>query len=161
MPDVGVQDPALEFFYFGFYRALRRFRTMAIAGWCVVAAGSAGCALRWETVWRGDLITGALCALLAAAGILLVQQSVSELSAYVRIPFPRPSGTTGVEGERAVIGELERLLEDVESGGWREAVWALAELRTLGARYGLPGPDGTPFQSGDQQTGSFHNEDSR
>jgi hypothetical protein len=145
MPDAGVQDPALEFFYFGFYRALRRFRAATIAGWCVAAAGIAVCALRWDAVWRGDLATAGLCGLLIVAGVLLVQQSVTELSLYVRIPFPRPSEPE--PGAGGAIGELALLLADVDGGGWQEAVRALAEVRTLGARYSLPAPDSLPPRS--------------
>jgi hypothetical protein len=144
MPDMPVRDPALEYFYFGFYRALRRFRAATVAGWCVAGAGFAALALRWEPVWSGDLTGGILCGLLIVAGISLVQQGVTELSYYVQIPFPHPPATDGAEGNSRAVAELAGVMEDVEEGGWQDAVRALTSLRAFGEQYGLAEPDGTP-----------------
>ena len=145
MPDVPARDPALEFYYFGFYRTLRRFRITTVSGWCVAAAGVAAIALRWEPVWSGDLAGGLLCALLIAAGILLVQQGVSELSWYTRVPFPLPpGGDDGGEGIRDAVPELSDIMKSVEAGGWQDALQAIAALREVGERYQLPQPDGSP-----------------
>jgi hypothetical protein len=144
MPELPVRDPALEYFYFGFYRALRRFREATVAGWCIAGAGVALFALRWEPVWSGDLAGGLLCALLIVAGILLVQQSVAGLTCYAHIPFPLPSAVDDDEGSSRAVAELAGVVKDVEEGGWQDAMHALAVLRSIGERYGLPEPDGTP-----------------
>jgi len=143
MPDPPARDPALEYFYFGFFRALRRFRAVTVAGWCVAGAGFAAVALRWDPVWSGDLAGGVLCGLLVVAGILLVQQGVSELSWYTRIPFPRPpaEGDDGGKPEGA-LAELSDIMDGVDDGGWQDAVQALAALRRVGEHYDLPEPDG-------------------
>ncbi len=148
MPDLPAPDPALEFYYFGFYRALRRFRATTVAGWCITAAGVAAVALRWEPVWSGDLAGGLLSALLVAAGILLVQQGVGELSSYTHIRFPPMSA--GNEEERntqSAVSELSTIMEGVEEGGWQDALQALGTLRGVGERYHLPQPDGSPAVS--------------
>jgi hypothetical protein len=144
MPDMPVRDPALEYFYFGFYRALRRFRAATLLGWCVAGAGIAALALRWDPVWSGDLVGGILCGLLIVAGISLVQQSVTELSYYAQIPFPHPPATDGDEGISLAVAELAGIMEDVEEGGWQDAIRALTALRAVGEQHGLPEPDGTP-----------------
>lgn len=145
MPDVPARDPALEFYYFGFYRALRRFRVTTVAGWCVATAGVAAIVLRWEPVWSGDLAGGLLCALLVAAGVLLVQQGVSELTWYTHIPFPvtTPGNDEEVHMQGAVA-ELSGIMEGVKEGGWQDALQALAALRGVAERYHLPQPDGNP-----------------
>lgn len=154
MPDSPPRDPALEYFYFGFFRALRRFRAVTVAGWCVAGAGFAAVALRWEPVWSGDLAGGLLCGLLVVAGIALVQQGVSELSWYTRVPFPRPpavgEGGGGLEG---ALADLSEIMDSVDEGGWQDAVQALAALRRVGEQYDLPEPDGRPRKpSGAGQT---------
>ncbi len=144
MPDVPARDPALEYFYFGFYRALRRFRTTTLAGWCITGAGVAAIAFRWDPVWRGDLAGGLLCGLLVVAGIFLVQQGVSELSGYTKIPFPHPpAGGEESEWLPGAVAEISVVMEKVEEGGWQEALQALSALRGIGERYSLPEPDGS------------------
>ncbi len=148
MPDVPARDPALEFYYFGFYRVLRRFRVTTVAGWCVAAAGVAAIMLRWEPVWSGDLAGGLLCALLVAAGVLLVQQGVSELTSYTSIPFPvTPDGNDEQVHMQSAVSELSGIMEGVEEGGWQDALQALAALGGVGERYHLPKPDGSPGES--------------
>ncbi len=145
MPDVPARDPALEFYYFGFFRVLRRFRVTTVGGWCVAAAGVAAIALRWEPVWSGDLAGGLLCAVLVAAGVLLVQQGVSELTSYTSIPFPVvPAGNEDQAGMQSAVSELSGIMERVEEGGWQDALQALAALRGVAERYHLPQPDGSP-----------------
>jgi len=145
MPDAPVRDPALEYFYFGFYRALRRFRAATVAGWCVTGAGVAALALRWDPVWRGDLTGGLLCGLLICAGIFLVQQSVTDLWHYAQIPFPRPPANGEAQEHGRAVAELAAVMNDVEAGGWQDAMRALSALRAVGERFGLPQPDGTPW----------------
>ncbi len=156
MPDVPARDPALDYFYFGFHRALRRFRATTVAGWCVAGAGVAAVALRWDPLWRGDLAGGILCGVLVVAGILLVQQGVTELSWYIHVPFPRPpAGEEETANTQSAVEELSRIMEDVEDGGWQDALQALADLRGIGERYGLPEPDGKQKNPGGQEgTGS-------
>jgi hypothetical protein len=152
MPDESVRDPALDYFYFGFYRALRRFRASTVTGWCVTGAGIAALALRWDSVWRGDLTGGILCGLLIGAGILLVQQGVTELSQYTEIPFPHPRVPGGSDAEGRTVTELAGLMEEVGKGGWQEAVHALATLRAVGEQFGLPDPGEMPRTSAADRT---------
>ncbi len=99
-------------------------------------------------MWRGDLAGGLLCGLLVAAGILLVQQGVTELSGYTEIPFPHPpAGGEGGEGVPDAVAELSVLMEGVEEGGWQDALQALSALRGIGERYSLPEPGGSPPRS--------------
>jgi hypothetical protein len=132
-----AQDPALQFFYFGFYDALRRFRRLTISGWLVAAAGVAAVVLRWGPFWSGDLAALSLCGLLLASGLLLVHTSVSGLSAYVRVPFPAPERTE----HAPAIAEILPLLKAVEEGGWQDALNAQKAVRGIGERYRLPPPD--------------------
>ncbi len=148
MPDPQVRDSALEFFYFGFYRALRRFRATTVAGWCIAGAGAAAFILRWDPVWRGDLTGGLLCGLLVFAGILLVQQGVSELTWYTHIPFPFPPAVNEENGRTgSAVAELSGIMKEVDEGGWQDALQALAALHRIGERYDLPEPDGSMRRS--------------
>jgi hypothetical protein len=103
-------------------------------------------------VWSGDLTGGILCGLLIVSGIFLVQQSVAELSYYAKIPFPHPPDTDGAEGNSRAVAELAGVMEDVEAGGWQDAVRALTALHAVGERYGLPAPDRTPRKPAADQT---------
>lgn len=139
-----MRETALQFFYFGFHHALQRFRVTVLAGWCIAGAGVAALAFRWGPLWEGDLVGGILCALLVVAGILLVQQGVTELSIYVKIPFPQPPDTDENRDLRNTVADLAAVMGDVEEGGWQDALQALAALRAIGERYGLPKPNGSP-----------------
>jgi hypothetical protein len=144
MPDSPVRENALQFFYFGFHHVLRRFRVTVIAGWCIAGAGGAALAFRWGPLWEGDLAGGILCALLIVAGVLLVQQGVTELSNYVQVPFPSPPDTEEHRDLCSAVGELSLVMKEVEEGGWQDALQALAAVRAIGERYGLPEPGGLP-----------------
>jgi hypothetical protein len=144
MPDAPVRETALQFFYVGFHHALRRFRMTVVAGWCIAGAGIAALVFRWGPLWEGDLAGAIFCALLIFAGILLVQQGVTELSNYVRIPFPHPPDTEEDRDICTAVAELSVVMRDVEEGGWQDALQALAALRAIGERYGLPEPNGSP-----------------
>lgn len=95
---------------------------------------------------------GILCGILVVAGILLVQQGVTELSWYIQVPFPRPpAGAEETANTQSAVAEISRIMEEVEDGGWQDALQALAELRGVGERHGLPDPDGKQKNTGGQE----------
>ncbi len=101
MSDVAVRDAALEFFYSGFYRALRRYRRAAVTGWAIVAAGFVGILLGWDFAKPPGLYQLGLCLGAIAAGLVLIQGNIEALSSYVRIPLscaPRRRGGGSLAG---------------------------------------------------------------
>jgi hypothetical protein len=144
MLEQSARDPALDFFYFGFFQALRRFRFFTMTGWLLAGAGVGAIALRWGPVWSGDPVSIVLCGLLFTGGIVIVQASIAALGSYVRIPFPPPPpGSADMEHLQAVE-EILPLLKEVDEGGWQEAFRAMVSLREIGSRHGLPPPDNFP-----------------
>ncbi len=138
MSDVAVRDAALEFFYSGFYRALRRYRRAAVTGWAIVAAGFVGILLGWDFAKPPGLYQLGLCLGAIAAGLVLIQGNIEALSSYVRIPFPVPPAGEEAEALQGAVDELRGLMKDVDDGGWQEAFAALDRLRLMGERYGFP-----------------------
>jgi len=136
-----AQDPALHFFYFGFFQALRRFRTFTIAGWLLAGSGVGAIALRWEPVWSGDLASVMMCVFLFAGGVATVHVNLSALMSYVRVPFPPPDAGGGSGDSADAVREILPLMKEVDEGGWQEAFRAMESLRAIGVRYGLPPPD--------------------
>jgi hypothetical protein len=134
-----LRDAALLYFYFGFFSALQRHRRIAILGWVIVCCGSASLFLGWNLDRIHGLIDLALSACTIIAGLALVQQSISHLASYVRVPFPY---SITPEGTEPWVQECSAMMEEVDEGGWREAFDAIRELRRLGERNGLPAPDG-------------------
>jgi hypothetical protein len=130
----------IEFYYHGFYRALRRYRMATIAGWVVVFTGVAGIPLGWNS---GSLHGGLdilLCAVTIVAGLLVVSEAVSFLGTYVAVPFPAPPAAEGAGPEGGLIAEIRLIMKDVDGGGWQEAYAAIGMLERLGGRCGLPPP---------------------
>jgi hypothetical protein len=130
----------LEFRYFGFYAALRRFRTTTVTGWGVSAVGMIAFLLSWEAPAGPGGFSIFSAAALVAAGIVVVQSAVMSLHSYVSVPFP-PVPHEWPEHARRPLAELEPLFAEVRDGGWDDAFRALAGVRAIGAREGLPGPD--------------------
>lgn len=133
-----VHDNELQFFYFGFYTQLRRFRARTIAGWCVTILGGIEIPFGWGT---GSPLDVVLPLSTIAAGIALVSVSISSLESYVTVPFPDlPAGDhPGAQSGACAI--LRGIMRDVDEGGWREAYAALHQVREAGVRFGLPPPD--------------------
>lgn len=139
-----AQDPALNFFYFGFFHALRRFRTFTIAGWLLAGSAVGAIALRWGPVWSGDLASVLVCALLFTGGVAIVHVNLTALMSYVRVPFPPPDAEGGNVQCAEAVREILPLMKEVDEGGWQEAFRAMESLRSIGARFGLPPPDSFP-----------------
>lgn len=130
----------LEYWYHGFARALRRYRTATVLGWLIVLAGVAGVPLGWRAAGSHGALDLLLCGGTIVAGLLLVSECVSFLHAYIAVPFPLAPADTEAVGPLQVLEELRALMHDVDAGGWQEAYAAIARLETIGARHGLPPP---------------------
>jgi hypothetical protein len=124
----------LRYYYFGFYKALKRYRVMTIVGWLVVAIGCASFPMGWSVGRSSGLIEIALSCATVVAGLGLVSQSVSSLEAYLRIvlPFDR-------NGEQhPMVYEVAEIMKDVDEGGWQEAYAAIERVERLQEQHGLP-----------------------
>lgn len=131
-------DAELQFYYFGFYRILKRYRSMTLIGWFVVLAGCVSVPLGWSAGRTCELIDLALSGFAIFAGLALVWQSVASLDAYVSIPYPSGRPGNG-DGEIPVVrGEIMEIMQDVTAGGWQEAYAGLSRLKEIGGRHGLP-----------------------
>ena len=129
-----------EFYYHGFYRALRRYRMATITGWIIVFAGIAGIPLGWNTGSMHGALDMVLCGGTIIAGLLAVSEAVSFLGAYVAVPFPALHAAEGAGPEEGLVAEIRVIMKDVDRGGWQEAYAAIGMLERLGVRYGLPSP---------------------
>jgi len=131
-------DPRLQFYYFGLYTVLKRYRRCAIIGWIVVAVGCGGLLRGWDLGQMHGLFDIGLALFTVLAGVLLVHFGIVTLSAYTSLRFP-DADTKGFSGtsERA-IEEIKSLLVDIDLGGWQEAFAAISQLATMSQRYGLP-----------------------
>jgi hypothetical protein len=131
-------EAELHFYYFGFYRALRRYRRMTLIGWSVVLTGCASVPLGWNAGRTGELIDLALSACTILAGLALVWLSVTSLDDYVKIPYSSRHPGNGDGEPPVVLGEIMAIMQDVADGGWQEAYAGLSTLKEIGARHGLP-----------------------
>jgi len=136
MNSTSPTEAELQFFYFGLYKILKRYRFTTILGWLIVFIGAASTPLGWEFGRPHGLIDVALSMGTIAAGLMLVQQSVSFLDAYINVPFPTSSN--GGWGQSAAINEINQLIKDIDEGGWQEAYAAIGILKRMEAKYGLP-----------------------
>ena len=129
-------DDLLEYFYFGFHRALVRYRMLTVQGWIATAIGAAGLLVFWRD--GSGLFTFAVALGAAVAGLALVHQSVAALDQFVRVPFPKPPPGSCPPNIAAAAEESARLMEDIDRGGWQEAFAALRALEGMAERYSLP-----------------------
>ena len=127
----------LQFYYFGLYAVLKRYRFMTMLGWLIVLLGCASVPFGWE-VERTGLIDLALSCCTIVAGLALVQQSVSSLASYINVPFDRARLGDSAEDNSVVVKEIKNLMNEIEEGGWQEAYAALRALREMSERHGLP-----------------------
>lgn len=137
---VAIENPPsemeLRYFYFGFHRALKRYRSMTIIGWLVVIIGCLSFPIGWSVGRHGGIIEIMLSCATIVAGLGLVSQSISSLEGYVKIVLPIKT-----EGDRhPLVHEVVDLMRDVDEGGWQEAYAAIRKVETLQTRYGLPPP---------------------
>jgi hypothetical protein len=127
----------LEFYYVGLYRALKRYRFATVLGWLIVLLGCASVPLGCGYAGEHGLIDLALSCCTIVSGLALVQQGISSLAAYVRIPFPVTGDTDAAS--RPWVGELVQLMKDVDDGGWQDAHAAIRTLKAMAVTHGLPG----------------------
>jgi hypothetical protein len=139
MNEPRVEHDALEFYYYGFYAALRRFRAFAVVGWLVALLGFAAFFFAWDLVRPWGWFSLLLCCANVVSGIAVVQIAVGALDAYVRIPCSYDGSREN--GAAGVVEELRSIMKEVEEGGWREAQVAIRGLLLVGERFGLPHPD--------------------
>jgi hypothetical protein len=136
LPDPPPTMPSerdLQYYYFGFYTVLKRYRLMVLIGWSAVATACGGIIIGWEYGMVHGLVDIAISVCAVAAGLALVHQSVAGLSQYLAIPF------TGDEGEPdAALEEIRTVMKDVTDGGWQEAFAAMHILEQMHERCGLP-----------------------
>lgn len=129
-----MTDDELQYFYFGFHRVLRRYRSTSILGWIIVLFGCISAPFGWNLGRPAGVIEVLLTVLTILAGLSLVWQNISALQEYIRISFPlSPSG----EPEPARL-EIQKIMREVDDGGWQEAYAAIAKLKDLQQKYGLP-----------------------
>jgi hypothetical protein len=134
----GLSEEELQFYYYGFYAALKRYRIATVLGWIIVLAGTASVPLACESGMPHGLMDIVLSAGTIAAGLGLVSQSISSLQSYVNVSFPR-TNREGKENEAsAAVQEIVRLMKDVDEGGWQEASAAMRRLKELETTHGFP-----------------------
>lgn len=126
----------MQFYYFGLYRALKRYRFATVLGWVIVFIGCASVPLGCELVGTHALTDLTLSCCTVVAGLTLVQQGISSLAEYINVPFPTDDGTGTIP--RAHVDELVQLMKDVDEGGWQEAHAAIRTLKEMATTRGLP-----------------------
>jgi hypothetical protein len=126
-----MTDAELQYFYSGFYRALKRYRSTSLLGWTIVLLGCLVVLLRWNLERTFGPLDTALAALTVFAGLAVVWQNISALEQYLRVPFP-------VATEDPVLAEIKSLMHEVDEGGWQEAYAAIGQLTAMQRKYGLP-----------------------
>jgi len=129
-------DAELRFYYFGLHAVLRRYRAMTIIGWVVVLLGLASVSLSWRLGSSHGLVDTLLSLGTAAAGLAMVQQSISALASYLHVPFSERPGAT-LEPHPA-IRYIEELMQDIDEGGWQDAYGAIGKLERMQDSHGLP-----------------------
>lgn len=141
MNETAPAPEEIEFYYHGFHRALRRYRTATFTGWIIAFAGVAGIPLGWSSASMHGVLDLLLCGGTIVAGLLVVSEAVSFLAAYVAVPFPPLRAADEAAQDTGLVAEIRLLMKDVEGGGWQEAYAAIGTLKALGVRHGLPDPE--------------------
>src|SRR5512147_994689 len=135
MPEETTQPARaeLDFFYFGFHAVLRPYRTMTVLGWAIVALGATSIPLSWRLGTPHGILDTALSLRTILPYLLVVQQCITSLSSYVRVPFREREG--GIPAHDATpppahpaLQAIEQLMRDVDEGGWQEAITAIRTL---------------------------------
>jgi hypothetical protein len=125
-----ISPDEIAFYYHGFLRVLRRYRYMTFLGWLIVAVGFISILLGWKLGFPHGLIDISLSVVTILAGILVVQQAVTALDAYIDVPF-RKSETLNPH-----LVEIHDLMTSVNGGGWWEANAAIRTLETMAEKLG-------------------------
>jgi hypothetical protein len=132
-----LNDAELQYYYLGFYRALKRYRTTSLLGWSIVFLGCLSIPFGWNLGRSTGFIEVVLTALTVIAGLTVVWQNISALDEYIRTPFPSlVNGEASVRAE--IISEIKGLMHEIDKGGWQDAYAAIAKLIELGAKHDLP-----------------------
>jgi len=131
-------DQDLQFYYFGLYAALKRYRTATLLGWLIVLVGCVSVPLGWNVARSHGMIDIALSVCTVAAGLAVVSLSISALETYLNVPFRGKNEGNGVDDRAIVIEEIILLMKDIDHGGWQEAYAAIGKLKTMETRHGLP-----------------------
>ncbi|MBX2990985.1 MAG: hypothetical protein KF749_07435 [Bacteroidetes bacterium] len=124
----------MQFFYFGFYKVLKRYRLTSITGWVIVLLGCLSIPLGWQFGRTAGPMEVLLAVLTMFAGFAVVWQNIAALEEYLHIPFPFSS----TEPTHAAISETKEIMKDVLDGGWQEAFEAIGRLRALQVKHSLP-----------------------
>ncbi len=128
-----MTDDELKYFYFGFERVLRRYRSTSLLGWSIVLVGCLSIPLGWNLGRATGAIDVLLTVLTILAGLSLIWQNISALQEYVRISFPRST-----DEPEPVRMELQGIMKEVDDGGWQEAYTAIEKLNEIQIKYALP-----------------------
>jgi hypothetical protein len=129
-----MNDAELQYYYFGFYRVLKRYRSTSILGWAIVFVGCASVPFGWNLGRTMGFIEVVLTLLTLLAGLAVVWQNISALEEYIHVPFP--SLSNGELHERVeLIVEIKNIMKEVDNGGWQEAYAAIGKLELLRAKY--------------------------
>jgi hypothetical protein len=131
------EESALDFYYTGFYRVLKRFRAFAVLGWGIALAGGICFFFGWDAARSRTWPDLLLCAGAIVAGVTVVQAGIAGLYGYVRVRWYWPDSLEGVPEH---LRALKEVMNSVDRGGWREAAGALETLETIGHAAGLPPP---------------------
>lgn len=131
-------EQELQFYYHGFYAVLRRYRSMTLIGWLVVAIGFVSFLLGWNASMEHGIIDVLLSCSCVLCGLALVQQSIASLSSYLKVPFPKAAIDTEESVPHEVVTVLEELMKEIDEGGWQEAYAAIGKLRQMETTRGLP-----------------------
>ena len=136
MVDISLSEPELEYYYFGFSRILKSFRTITLLGWGIVLIGAVSLPLGWRFGQPHGLIDVALSIATTLAGVLVVQQGVAALASYINIPFDDRPGSG--EDRHPAVKEIRALMKEIDDGGWWEANGGIQGLKEIGAKFELP-----------------------
>lgn len=132
-----MNDVELQYYYIGFYRVLKRYRSTSILGWAIVFLGCASVPFGWDLGRTTGFIEVVLSGLTILAGLALVWQNISALDEYIRVPFPSSSNDNATERSE-LIAEIRSIMKEVDDGGWWEASAAIGKLTEMQVKHGLP-----------------------
>ncbi len=134
-----MSDAELQYYYFGFYRILHRYRTLTLLGWGAVVAGCVGIFVGWEYYFPHGLLDIGISCSAIVAGLGLVHQSVVFLEEYLHFPGREHLGRQiNGEPQPEVLLKMKSLMRIIDEGGWQEAYLAIRELPSIGRQFQLP-----------------------
>jgi ABC-type multidrug transport system fused ATPase/permease subunit len=132
-----MTDAELQYYYFGFYRILKRYRSTSILGWAIVFVACLSVPFGWNLGRATGFVEVVLTILTILAGLAVVWQNISALEEYIRVPYPSTvNGEANTSAE--LIAEIKNLMKEVDDGGWQEAYTAIGKVESLRVKYSLP-----------------------